>query len=122
MSNIMTILQNSYANASANSTPPAKPNYVNVNGRDYQGTWTGNYSDGQHFSLAIDNVTGYHATVRFQLGSVVTRANVLISNASFHVADSKFILGTNGNATLATAVSNTYSGAVTVKTAAATRL
>jgi phosphoribosylformylglycinamidine (FGAM) synthase-like amidotransferase family enzyme len=122
MTDIMSILRDSYTNAAADSTPPVKPNYVNVQSSDYQGTWTGKYSDGQQFSLAISNVTGYRATARLQLGSIVTNANVSISDASFHIADSKFILNSDGSATLATAVTEPVGGTISVKTAAAARI
>jgi hypothetical protein len=124
MTDIMTILRNGYLNAAsvATSTPTTPVKYVNVDGQDYQGTWKGQYSDGQSFSLTISNITGYRAQARLQLGHTVTNAYVLIGNSSFRVGDSKFVLGSDGSATLATAVTNPISDAVTVKQATATRI
>jgi hypothetical protein len=122
MTDIMSILRDSYTNAAADSVPPVKPNYVNVDKNDYQGTWTGQYKDGQKFSLAISNVVGYRASARLQLGSVVTNADVSISSASFHIGDSKFILNSDGSATLATAVTEPVGGTISVKSAAAARI
>jgi hypothetical protein len=122
--NIFNILKNSYLDAAkVASSAPAKPvNYVNVDGRDYQGTWKGKFSDGESFSVTISNITGYRAQVRLQLGHSITSAFVLIGDSSFRVGDSKFILGKDGTATLATAVTNPIGGSVSVKHATATRI
>jgi hypothetical protein len=122
--NIFNILKNSYLDAASIATStPAKPvKYVNVDGRDYQGTWKGKFSDGQSFSVTISNITGYRAQVRMQLGHSITNAFVLIGDSSFRVGDSKFILGSDGSATVATAVTNPVSGTVSVKHATATRI
>src|SRR5690348_234673 len=95
MMNIFNILRDGYLNAASVATStPAKPvKYVNVDGRDYQGTWKGKFSDGQGFSVTISNITGYRAEVRLQLGHSVTNAFVLIGDSSFRIGDSKFILG-----------------------------
>jgi hypothetical protein len=122
--NIFNILKNSYlAAAKVTASTPAKPvKYVNVDGRDYQGTWKGKFSDGQGFSVTISNITGYRAEVRLQLGHSVTNAFVLIGDSSFRIGDSKFILGKDGTATLATAVTNPIGGTISVKHATATRI
>ena len=124
MMNIFNILRDGYLNAASVATStPAKPvKYVNVDGRDYQGTWKGKFSDGQGFSVTISNITGYRAEVRLQLGHSVTNAFVLIGDSSFRIGDSKFILGQDGTATLATAVTNPIGGTISVKHATATRI
>jgi hypothetical protein len=122
--NIFNILRDGYLNAAkvANSAPAKPVKYVNVDGRDYEGTWKGKFSDGQGFSVTISNVTGYRAQVRLQLGHSITNAFVLIGDSSFRVGDSKFILGKDGKATLATAVTNPIGGSISVKHATATRI
>jgi hypothetical protein len=122
--NIFNILKNSYLDAAkVATTAPTKPvKYVPVDGRDYEGTWKGKFSDGQGFSLTISNVTGYRAEVRLQLGHSLTRGYVLIGDSSFRIGDSKFILGSDGTATLATAITNPISGAISVKHTTATRI
>jgi len=124
MIDIMSILRTGYLNAaSAASTKPATPvHYTNVDGRDYQGTWKGKFSDGQSFGVTISNITGYRAQVRLQLGNSITNAFVLIGDSSFRVGDSKFMLGKNGTATLVTAVANPLTGSVSTKHATATRI
>ena len=124
MIDIMSILRTGYLNAaSAASTKPTKPvHYANVDGRDYQGTWKGKFSDGQSFGVTISNITGYRAQVRLQLGNSITNAFVLIGDSSFRVGDSKFMLGKNGTETLVTAVANPLTGSVSTKHATATRI
>jgi len=124
MIDIMSILKDSYLSAaSAATSVPAKPvKYVNIDGRNYQGTWQGKFSDGQNFSVTISNITGYRAQVRLQLGHSITNAFVLIGDSSFRIGDSKFILAADGTATLATAVTNPIGGNVSVKQGTATRI
>jgi hypothetical protein len=124
MMDIMSILRTGYLNAaSARTSAPAKPvHYTNVDGRDYQGTWKGKFSDGQSFGVTISNITGYRAQVRLQLGNSITNAYVLIGDSSFRVGDSKFMLGKDGTATLITAVTNPLTGSVSTKHATATRI
>ena len=51
MSDIMSILQNSYASSSL-TTPSSTP-YTNVDPANYQGNWNGTYSNNQKFEFSI---------------------------------------------------------------------
>src|SRR4051812_17732320 len=76
MSDIMSILQSSYASAPLNSSGNAP--YTNVNPQDYQGTWTGTYNNNQNFTLTVSQVQGFRAQVKYQSGTTVSYQSVLI--------------------------------------------
>jgi hypothetical protein len=98
-----------------------------VNPDDYQGTWTGKYGDGKAFTLQISNVQGFRARVKYQSGSTVNFADVLIKDQSFRIGDSKFVLaragknGSGGSGVMSTVDTDPYTGATTLKRAYATQ-
>jgi len=119
MSDLMSILQNNYL--TVGQTTPSKSKYVNVNADDYKGTWTGQYGNGTKFLFQISNVQGFRATVKYQSGSTTSYGQVLIKDSSFRIGDSKFYLTGNGTAQIATAITDAYTGNVTLTQATATQ-
>ena len=119
MSDIMSILQSNYL--TVGQTIPSKSKYVNVNPDDYKGTWTGQYGNGTKFTLQISNVSGFKAKVKYQSGSTTNYGEVLIKDSSFRIGDTKFVLTGSGQAQVATAVTDAYTGNVSLAQANATQ-
>jgi hypothetical protein len=107
MSDIFSVLQNSYATAPLS---PTNTKYTPVDPKSYQGTWTGTYSNNQKFELTISNVNGFRAQVKYQSGATTQYQQVLIGNSSFRIGDSKFVLTGTGKATVANAVTDPVTG------------
>ncbi|WP_083839182.1 hypothetical protein [Bradyrhizobium sp. STM 3809] len=107
MSDIFTVLQNSYATA---PLTPSNVRYTPVDPASYQGSWTGSYSNGQSFKLTIANVSGFRAQVKYQSGATVQYQQVLIGNSAFRIGNTKFVLTNTGQATVATAVTDPVTG------------
>ena len=107
MSDIMSILQASYASAPLN---PTTTKYTPVDPTSYQGTWTGTYSNNQKFELTISSVNGFRAQVKYQSGSTVQYQQVLIGNSAFRIGNTKFVLTGTGQATVANAVTDPVTG------------
>jgi len=112
MSDIFTVLQSAYATAPL-ATSATK--YTAVDAKSYQGSWTGTYSNHQKFELTISDVNGFRAQVKYQSGSTVQYAQVLIGNSSFRVGNTKFVLTGNGTATVANAVTDANGNTSLVK-------
>jgi len=115
----MSILASNYVTVGA--TTPSNSKYVPVDADAYQGNWTGQYGTGKKFSVSIQNVSGFKATVKYQSGSTTNYQQVLIKDSAFRIGDSKFILQSNGKALVATAVTDPVSGNVSVQQAYATK-
>ena len=108
MSDIMSVLQNAYATA---PLTPTNTKYTPVDPKSYLGTWSGTYSNNQKFELTISDVNGFRAQVKYQSGSTVQYAQVLIGNgSSFRIGNSKFVLTGAGKATVANAVTDPVTG------------
>jgi hypothetical protein len=87
MSDIFSVLQSAYAAA---PTTPSNTKYTAVDPASFQGSWTGTYANNQKFDLTIANVNGFRAQVKYQSGSTVQYAQVLIGNgSSFRIGNSK---------------------------------
>ena len=108
MSDIMSILQNSYASASL-TTPSSTP-YTNVDPASYQGNWNGTYSNNQKFEFSISAVNGFRAQVKYQSGSTVQYQSVLIKDNSFRIGDTKFTLASPGAALVGTVITDPVTG------------
>ena len=63
MSDIMSILQSSYAAAPQSLISPGSK-FANVDPTKYQGTWTGKDYSNQPFTISITKVSGYRAPSR----------------------------------------------------------
>jgi hypothetical protein len=120
MSDIYSILQNSYATASV--TPASKTPYTAVDPATYQGTWSGSYSsNNQKFSLTVSNVHSFRAQVKYQSGGTTSYQSVLIKDGSFRVGDTKFSLTKAGVAQINTAVTSPIDGSVSLISGTATQ-
>jgi hypothetical protein len=118
MSDIYSVLQNAYATA---PLTPSNVRYTAVDPASYQGSWTGTYSNNQKFELAISEVNGFRAQVKYQSGSTVQYQQVLIGNSSFRIGDTKFVLTGNGQATVTNAVTDPVTGTTSLVQGAATQ-
>jgi len=119
MSDIFSVLQSAYASA---PTTPSNTKYAAVDPASFQGSWTGTYSNNQKFDLTIDNVNGFRAQVKYQSGSTVQYAQVLIGNgSSFRIGNAKFVLTGAGKATVANAVTDPATGNTSLVQGAATQ-
>lgn len=115
MADIFSILSTNYSTVGATAYSPGK--YVAVDPTQYTGNWTGKYGDNKAFSIAISQVDGFKAKVRYQSEGTVNYSQVLIKNGQFRIGDTKFTLGANGTAAIATAVTDPVSGITSVKQA-----
>jgi hypothetical protein len=116
MSDIFTILSNSYKTAPTPSSSNVK--YVPVDPTLYNGTWKGAYSTGEKFSFTISDVQGFRAKVKYQSGTgPIQFQDVLIKDNSFRIGDSKFLLKKVGHAQVKTVVTNPATGNSVLNTA-----
>jgi hypothetical protein len=122
MADIMSILQSSYATASASQSllsPGDK--FAPVDPTKYQGTWTGKDYKNQPFTISITKVSGYRANVTLQTSAGLQFQRALITTkGTFRIGDSQFKLGANGSATISTIVTNATTGIQTENQATAT--
>lgn len=107
MSDIMSVIANSYATA---PLTPTTTKYANVDPKQYEGTWEGAYSNNQKFKITISDVNGFRAQVKYQSGTTTQYQQVLIGNSSFRIGDSKFVLTGTGKALVANAVTDPVTG------------
>ena len=66
--------------------------YTPVIPANYQGTWTGTYSNNQKFEFHISQINGFRAQVKFKSGTTINNQTVLIQNNQFRIGNSKFVL------------------------------
>src|SRR5437763_2519128 len=76
--------------------------YVNVDPKSFEGRWSGKYADNSSFNIAISNVTGFRAKVKYESGPTVKYQDVLIRDNSFRIGDSRFTLTRSGVAQIKT--------------------
>jgi hypothetical protein len=118
-SNILTILQNSY------STPaqfPPGSKFAKVDPTQWQGTWTATDSNGKPVTLAISNVSGYRANVRFTTadGGLQTGRVLINTNGVFRIGDSQMQLTAAGKMTISTVITDSTTGKQSIETDHAT--
>jgi hypothetical protein len=123
MSNIMSILQSSYATPSQQNLIPVGAKFAAVDPTKYTGTWTGKDSSGKPFSLVISKVSGYRANVTYQSAAGGTQhQRVFISTKSqFRIGDSSFILTGTDKAQVNTILTDPTTGIQSEEKAPATR-
>jgi hypothetical protein len=107
MSDIMSVIANSYAAA---PLTPTATKYTPVDAKQYQGIWEGTCSNNQKFKITISEVNGFRAQVKYQSGSTTEYQQVLIGNSSFRIGNSKFVLTGTGKALVANAVTDPVTG------------
>jgi hypothetical protein len=126
VSDIFSVLQNAYASASLN-TAATSGKYVAVQPSDYQGTWTGEYpsgtGQGTPFTFTISDVNGFKAEIKYQSGSTLQRASVLIKNSTFRIGDTQFQLTGSGSGTaiIKSVVTSPVDGSLSMQEAEATQ-
>jgi hypothetical protein len=120
MSDIMSILQSSYA-AAPQPLFPAGSKFAAVDPTKWQGTWTGKDYQNQPFTISITKVSGYRANVTYQSSAGLQYQRAFITaNNSFRIGDSSFTLTGNGVGQIATIVTDPTTGNQTENTATAT--
>ena len=119
MSDIYSILANAYK-AAAPTSQTMGP-YTNVDPTAYEGDWSGTYNNNQTFKISIFQVNGFRASVEYQSGSTRRYQQVLISNNSFRIGDTKFVLGKPGTAQVGTVITNPVDGSTTLLQGSATQ-
>src|SRR5215472_1069415 len=117
MSDLMSVIANSYATA---PLTPTTIKYTNVDPKSYEGTWQGTYSNNQKFKITISDVNGFRAQVKYQSGTTTQYQQVLIGNSSFRIGDSKFVLTGTGKAEVYNAVTDPITGDTSLVQGAAT--
>jgi hypothetical protein len=117
MADVMSILSSSYK--SAGLSAPSKTKYVPVDPALYQGNWTGTYADNKKFTIAVSDVAGFRAQVRYQSGTTVKYQSVLIKDQSFRVGDTKFTLTKAGTAQIKNVVTDPATGSTYLDSAVA---
>ena len=118
-SNILTILQNSYSTPS--QFPPGSK-FAKVDPTQWQGTWTATDSNGKPVTLAISNVSGYRANVRFTTadGGLQTGRVLINTNGVFRIGDSQMQLTAAGKMTISSVITDATTGNEAIETDHAT--
>lgn len=118
-SNILTILQNSYSTPS--QFPPGSK-FAKVDPTKWQGTWTATDSNGKPVTLAISNVSGYRANVRFTTaeGGLQTGRVLINTNGIFRIGNSQMQLTAAGKMTISTVITDATTGKQSIETDHAT--
>jgi hypothetical protein len=122
MADIMSILQSSYATASASQSllsPGDK--FAPVDPTKYQGTWTGKDYKNQPFTISITKVSGYRANVTYESSAGLQYQRAFITTkGTFRIGDSQFMLTGTGVAQLNTIATDPTTGIQTDQKAVAT--
>jgi hypothetical protein len=111
MSDIMSILQSSYAAGPQSLFAPGSK-FANVDPTQWQGTWTGTDDTKRPVTLSISKVSGFRANISLNDssdGQQNQRAFITTKN-QFRVGDSLFSLTGAGKATLTTIVTDPTTG------------
>lgn len=119
MADVMSILSSSYK--SAGLAVPSKTKYVPVDATLYAGTWSGKYANGKSFTIAITDVSGFRAKIRYQSEGTVKYQDVLIKDSSFRFGDTKFTLTKKGTALIKNVVTDPATGTTYLDQAYATQ-
>jgi hypothetical protein len=119
MADIWNIISSNYV--TVGGAVPSNSKYVPVDAEKYQGSWKGQYANGSRFEVAIMNVNGFRAKVKYVNGATVKYQDVLIRDSSFRIGDSKFMLMGDDKAMIATVVTNPVTGVSTLEKAQMTR-
>jgi hypothetical protein len=121
MTDIMSILQSSYAMAPQPLVPPGAK-FANVDPTKWEGTWTGKDYQNQPFTISITKVDGYRANVTYQSASGLQYQKAFITTKNtFRIGDSSFALTGDGVGQINTIVTDPNTGIQTNQQAVATR-
>ncbi|MCX7319305.1 MAG: hypothetical protein NT113_07345 [Hyphomicrobiales bacterium] len=117
MADALSILATAYKT----TVPTTSGKYVAVDAEAYQGSWTGKYANGKKFEVAVSQVNGFRAQVKYQSEGTVKYQQVLIKDNTFRVGDTKFQLTGDNKATIKNVVTDAATGSTYLDTAFATR-
>lgn len=117
MADALSILATAYKTA----TPTTAGKYVAVDADAYEGSWKGTYANGKKFEVAVSQVNGFRAQVKYQSEGTVKFQQVLIKDNSFRVGDTKFQMTANNKATIKNVVTDAATGSTYLDTAFAAR-
>ncbi|SDS87727.1 hypothetical protein [Bradyrhizobium canariense] len=119
--NIFSILQSAYSAPTQASIPPGSK-FANVDPTQWQGTWTSTDSNGKPITIAISNVSGYRANVRFQSadGGLQTGRIYINTNNVFRIGNSQMQLTSAGKMTVSTVITDPTTGNQSMETDHAT--
>lgn len=117
MADVLSILSTAYKT----TVPTTAGKYVAVDAEAYKGSWEGKYANGKKFEIAISQVDGFRAQVKYQSEGTVKYQQVLIKDSSFRVGDTKFQLTGDNKATIKNVVTDAATGGTYLDTAYATR-
>lgn len=120
MADITNILSAAYKSNVLNTARSAGK-YVAVDPTLYQGSWSGKYANDKSFNIAVSDVSGFRAKVRYESEGVSKYQEVLIKDNSFRIGDTKFTLTAQGKAQVKNVVTDPASGQTYLDTAYATR-
>jgi hypothetical protein len=117
MSDIMSILQSSYA-APSQSLVPTGAKFATVDPKQWQGTWSGKDSNNKPVTLTISNVSGYRADVRFQTADngLQTQRVFITTKNLFRIGTSQVQLTAPGKLTISTIVTDPTTGNQSIET------
>jgi hypothetical protein len=117
MTNIMSILQSSYAATPQSLISPGSK-FAKVDPTKWEGTWTGTDFHHQPVTISITKVSGYRANVTLQssAGEQFQKAFITTKN-SFRIGDSSFALTGDGKGRLTTIVTDPTTGNQSEETA-----
>lgn len=117
MADVLSIL----STAAKTTSPITAGKYVAVDPELYQGSWKGTYANGKKFEVAVSQVEGYRAQVKYQSEGTVKYQQVLIKDNSFRVGDTKFLMTGKNKATIKNVVTDAATGSTYMDTAYAKR-
>jgi len=117
MTDIMSILQSSYA-TTTQSLIPTGAKFAAVTPSQWQGTWTGVDSNKQPVTVTISGISGYRANVKFQSsdGGLQTQRVFITTKNLFRIGDSQLQLTAAGKMTLSTVVTDPTTGIQSIET------
>jgi hypothetical protein len=115
--NIFSILQSAYQPAVQVSIPPGSK-FADVDPTQYQGTWSGQDSNGKAVTVTISNINGYRANVRFQSADdgLQTGRVYINTNGVFRIGDSQLQVTSPGQMVVNTIVTDPTTGNQSMET------
>lgn len=117
MADALSILATAYKT----TTPITAGKYVPVDADAYKGSWEGKYANGKKFEVAISQVNGFRAQVKYQSEGTVKYQQVLIKDNSFRIGDTKFQMTAENKAVIKNVVTDPVTNGTYLDTAYATR-
>jgi hypothetical protein len=94
---------------------------VNVDAKDFVGTWSGNWGKEGAFSLTVLNITGYAAKVVYKNGSTLKSSTVLIRDNAIRIGDVKITMSGSEKASAKAVFTDPTDGSMTSVSTIVTR-